>query len=281
MSADVTVPPRAGAAGGEERARGRWARRLRDAAPAVGVFVAVMALWEFSLAALGVQQFLLPRPSVIFEALLAQQADLSRAVVYTSTEALGGLAVGCAMGVGAAFATARWATAREGLLPVAIAANSIPIIAFAPITNIWFGSENPVSRMAIVALMVFFPMMVNTVRGLTQVDPAALELMDACAASNWQVLRKVRVPNALPYVFTALKIATTLSVIGAVVGEYFGGPRYALGIYITSEAYIFRYPEAWAAIVIACALGIGFYCIVLALERVVLPWHASSRQAAG
>jgi NitT/TauT family transport system permease protein len=278
VSAEAVVERRRAAAE-PRRAVGRWGGRLRGALPPLVVFIAVILFWEFSLAALGVQQFLLPRPSVILGALIDQQANLSRAVVYTASEALGGLAIGCLLGVAAAFATARWLTAREALLPVAIAANSIPIIAFAPITNIWFGSENPVSRMAIVALMVFFPVMVNTVRGLTQVDPAALELMQACAASDWQILRQVRVPNALPYLFTALKVATTLSVIGAVVGEYFGGPRYALGIYITSEAYVFRYSNAWAAIVIACALGIGFYLVVLAVERVALPWHVSNRQA--
>jgi NitT/TauT family transport system permease protein len=122
---------------------------------------------------------------------------------------------------------------------------------------------------------------VNAVRGLTEVDPAALELMAACAATEWQVLRNVRVPNALPYLFTALKIATTLSVIGAVVGEYFGGPVYALGVYITSEAYVFRYQDAWAAILIASVMGIVFYLAVLLLERAVLPWHSSQRGAAG
>jgi NitT/TauT family transport system permease protein len=162
---------------------------------------------------------------------------------------------------------------------VAVAANSIPIIAFAPITNNWFGSDSPLSRMAIVAVMVFFPIMVNTVRGLTYVDTSALELMRSYAASEWQILRSLRIPNALPYFFTALKVATTLSVIGAVVGEYFGGPRNALGIYITAEAYLFRYANAWAAIVLACALGIGFYLVVVALERALIPWHSSFRQA--
>ena len=256
----------------------RWGRRMRDLVPVLVVFVAVLLLWEFSLSALGVQQFLLPRPSVIFRALLDQQATLSRGALYTATEALGGLFAGSALGIAAAFATARWATARETLLPVAIAANSVPIIALAPITNIWFGSDNELSRMAIVAVMVFFPMMVNAVRGLTEVDAAALELMDASAASEWQTLRKVRVPNSLPYVFTALKVATTLSVIGAVVGEYFGGPQFALGVYITSEAYVFRYPNAWAAILIASAMGIAFYLAIAALERVLLPWHGSARQ---
>ncbi len=274
MSATAVAAP--GARGAEAAAR--WARRLRDLVPPAVVFAAVLVLWEFSLSALGVQQFLLPRPSVIFRALLDQQATLSRGAIYTATEAIGGLLVGSALGIAAAFATARWATARESLLPVAIAANSVPIIALAPITNIWFGSDNELSRMAIVAIMVFFPMIVNAVRGLTEGDPAALELMDACAASDWQTLRMVRVPNSLPFVFTALKVATTLSVIGAVVGEYFGGPQFALGVYITSEAYVFRYPNAWAAILIASAMGIAFYLAVAALERLVLPWHGSARQ---
>jgi NitT/TauT family transport system permease protein len=191
---------------------------------------------------------------------------------------VGGLAIGTVLGIGVAFATARWTVARESLLPVAIAANSMPIIAFAPITNNWFGAESPFSRMAIVAVMVFFPIMVNTVRGLTYVDPAALELMRSYAATDWQVLRSVRIPNALPYIFTALKVATTLSVIGAVVGEYFGGPRNALGIYITAEAYLFRYPNAWAAIVLACALGLSFYAVAVVLERALIPWHSSFRQ---
>ncbi len=262
-------------------ARTRWGRRIRSAVPPIVVFVLVIAAWELSLTVLGVQQFLLPRPSVIVRALVDEQADLSRGAVYTATEAIGGLLLGSLLGIGAAFATARWVTARESLLPVAIAANSIPIIALAPITNIWFGSDNPVSRMAIVAVMVFFPMMVNAVRGLIEVDPAALELMEANAASTWQVILKVRIPNSLPYVLTALKIATTLSVIGAVVGEYFGGPQYALGVYITSEAYVFRYMNAWAAILIASTMGIVFYLAVVALERLVLPWHASNRAPSG
>lgn len=277
MSA-TTAAGRPGRAGGLATS-GNWGTRLRQAVPPIVVFIGVIGLWEFSLTALGVQQFLLPRPSVILRALVDEQADLSRGAVYTATEAIGGLLMGSALGIVAAFATARWLTARESLLPLAIAANSIPIIALAPITNIWFGSDNPISRMAIVAIMVFFPMMVNAVRGLIEVEPGALELMEANAASSWQVIRKVRIPNSLPYVFTALKVATTLSVIGAVVGEYFGGPQYALGVYITSEAYVFRYQNAWAAILIASTMGIVLYLAIVGLERLVLPWHASNRQA--
>jgi NitT/TauT family transport system permease protein len=253
-------------------------RRLSGLLPVVLLFIAVLVLWEVLLTALGVQVFLLPRPTVIAGALVDQWTNLGGAVQYTATEALGGLAIGSLLGIGVAFATLRWTLARESLLPVAVAANSMPIIAFAPITNNWFGSDSPLSRMAIVAVMVFFPMMVNTVRGLTYVDASALELMRSYAASEWQILRSLRIPNSLPYLFTALKVATTLSVIGAVVGEYFGGPRNALGIYITAEAYLFRYANAWAAIVLACALGIGFYLVVVVLERALIPWHSSFRQ---
>ena len=258
----------------------RLARASVDALPAVAVFIAVLVAWETSLSLLGIQAFLFPRPSVIAAALADQWPVLQASVVYTATEALGGLAVGSALALLAAFAAARWAAARESLLPIAVAANSIPIIAFAPIANNWFSSESPASRIAIVALMTFFPMLINAVRGLTAVDASAVELMRSYAASDLQVLRRLRIPNALPYVFTALRITVTLSVIGAVVGEYFGGPTTALGIYITTEAGLFRYPNAWAAIVLACALGIGLYLAVVVAERLVLPWRVAQREPA-
>src|SRR6185312_17501342 len=107
------------------------------------------------------------------------------------------------------------------------------------------------------------------------VEPAALELMRSYAAGDMEILRRLRIPNAMPYWFTALRIATTLSVIGAVVGEFFGGPLYALGIYITLHTGSSRYPSAWAAIVLACALGIGLYLAAVALERLAIPWYTA------
>lgn len=251
---------------------------LRSGLAPAAVFVGVLLIWEFGLAALDVKQFLLPRPSVILAALADQQGILGKGTLYTAGEAFGGLAIGAVLGVLAALVAARWEGARSVLVPVGVAASAIPIIALAPLTNIWFGSLSQTSRMAIVAAMVFFPMLINTVRGLTEVDPAALELLRASAATPRQVLLKLRLPNALPYLFTGLRVATTLAVIGAVVGEYFGGPTYALGVYITSEAYLFRYDHAWAAILIACCLGIGSYVVVAIVERAALPWHASHRQ---
>jgi len=273
-----TASPSAHAA--NPRRPGPVRRALTEWLPAIVVFVVVVALWEVSLLVLNVQSFLVPRPTVIAGSLASEWDTLGRGLVYTGGEALGGLVIGVAIGTIAGLATARWASAKDLLLPIAIGASTIPIIAFAPITKNWFGYDNPVSRMTIVALMVFFPVMVNTIRGLTNVDPAALELMRSYAAGEGQVLRSLRVPNALPYWFTALKIATTLSVIGAVVGEFFGGPLYSLGIYITLETGHSRYPTAWAGIVVACFLGIALYLAVVAAEWIVMPWRLARERDA-
>lgn len=200
-----------------------------------------------------------------------------QASLFTLREALGGFVLGCTLGILVALATARWTVTREALMPFAIAANSTPIIAFAPIMNNWFGLDNPFSKMTIVAIMIFFPMMINTVRGLISVDPRSLELMRSYAAGEFEILFKLRIPNSLPYIFNGFKVAAALSMIGAVVGEYFGGPRIALGVFITQEAALFRFSSAWAAIIVACILGIGLYLIILAAERLAMPWHVSFR----
>ena len=241
--------------------------------PPVVVFVGALVLWELAFLALDVKAFLIPRPTVIATALTDQWATLQRGLLYTGSEALLGLIGGVSLGTFAGLATSRWVTMRDTLVPLGTAMSTIPIIAFAPIMINWFGFESQLPRITIVALMTFFPVMVNTIRGLTQVDPAALELMDSYASSNLQVLRKVRIPNALPYWFTALRIAVTLSVIGAVVGEFFGGPLYSLGIYVTNQTGSFKYPNAWAAIVIACGLGIAMYLAAALVERLAMPWR--------
>lgn len=250
----------------------------RQQLPAILIFITTLLAWEAVVRLFQIQAFLLPAPSAIGAALRDNFDRLIHVGWFTTQEALGGFALGCSLGILTALATARWTTINEALLPFAIAANSVPIIAFAPILNNWFGIDNPFSKMAIVAVIVFFPMMINTVRGLTLVDPAALELMRAYAASELQILWRLRLPNALPYMFNAFKVAAALSMIGAVVSEYFGGNRSALGVFITQEAAQFRFDRAWAAIVIACVVGIVFYLLILGVERLVIPWHTSVRQ---
>jgi NitT/TauT family transport system permease protein len=119
--------------------------------------------------------------------------------------------------------------------------------------------------------------MINTVRGLTSADLASLELMRSYAASDLDIFRKVRLPSALPYIFNALKIGTTLSMIGAIVAEYFGGAITGLGVNISNDAALIRYPTVWSEIIIASALGIIFYFVVSLIERLVMPWHVSFR----
>jgi NitT/TauT family transport system permease protein len=259
----------------------RWSRRLRNAVPALVVLVVTILLWEVAVRSGALGGFPLPAPSQIAEALAANWASgrwpLERAALATLFEAVGGLLIGTVAGVAVAFATARFVTARELLLPLAVGASAVPIIAFAPLMNNWFGVLNPLSKMMIVAVLVFFPVVVNVTRGLTQVDPAALELMRSYAASESTILRQLRIPNALPYFFTALKIAATLSLIGAIVGEYFGGSNDVLGRVVVQSASALRFDVTWAAILLGAATGIVFYLVIVGIERLVIPWHASMR----
>ncbi len=264
-------------ASSKTESRANLAERLAYYGPTIAVFIGVLVVWEIAVRIFDIKQFILPAPSVILQAFITNFSELLAIGQYTATEAVGGFIIGCTAGIVIALATARWTAAREALMPFAIAANSVPIIAFAPIMNNWFGVTNQLSKMMIVAIITFFPMMINMVRGLTLVDPSALELMRSYATNDFAVLFKVRLPNSLPYIFNALKVCSTLSLIGAVVGEFFGGPRGALGVYITQEATLFRFFNAWAGIIIAAALGIAFYIVILFFERLTIPWHASVR----
>jgi NitT/TauT family transport system permease protein len=248
----------------------------RYLAPAL-VFLAVLAIWELVVRAFGIQGFLLPPPSEVARTVSQEWPVVWPAGLFTLREALGGLIGGTVLGIAAAFAVARWSTIRIGVQPLAIAAGSAPIIALAPITNQWFGITNPVSKMTVVAVMVFFPVMVNMVRGLTDVGGAKVELMNSLAAPDFLTLWKVRLPNSLPYLLSALRVAVALSLIGAVVTEYFGGSRDALGVYISQQAGLTRMAEAWAGIVVATLLGATLQLLVLGAERVLIPWHPSRR----
>ena len=256
--------------------------------PTVAIALGVLLLWELLVVALDIQQFLLPKPSAIFAEFMLQvelwlapdeSSLLFDASGATFWEAIGGFVIGCGAGILVALMTARWTIVSEATMPFAIAANSVPIIAFAPIMNNWFGLTNPASKMAIVAIIVFFPTMINTVRGLTLVDVQQLELMRSYAAKPFKVMFSLRIPNALPYIFSALRVASALSLIGAVVAEFFGGPRATLGVYITQEASAFDFAKAWTAIIMASLMGISLYLLVLLLERRLMPWHVSFREA--
>jgi NitT/TauT family transport system permease protein len=271
-SAIVQQPPRGAG----------WAgvlRRLSDWAPAAGVFVLGIAAWEGLTRGLGVEEFLLPPLSAILRTLADNWGTIWSAGFFTLREALGGFVIGSAAAILVALALARWRGLGNAFMPYAIAANAIPIIAFAPITNNWFGILSPASKMAIAAVLVFFPVLVNTLRGLTSVRPAQIELMRSYAAGELEIFRRVRLPNALPYLFSGLKVATVLAMIGAIVGDYFGGSQDALGILIRRSAGIFDFKLAWAAIVVASILGMAFYAVVAAAERIAMRGNPAARGA--
>jgi NitT/TauT family transport system permease protein len=244
--------------------------------PAVVVFVGGIALWEGLVRGLDVQNFLLPAPSAIVDAFWTERDTLWGAGWFTFQEAFGGWVIGCGAAIVFALVLARWRTLATALMPFAIAANAVPIIAFAPITNNWFGTLNQLSKMVIAAVLCFFPVLVNTLRGLTSVRPQQIELMRSYAAGEREIFRRVRIPNALPFLFTGLKVATVLAMIGAIVGDYFGGSQDALGIQIRRQAGIFAFTEAWAAILVASILGIVFYGAVATVERLTMRWHPSA-----
>ena len=241
------------------------------------VFCLGIAIWEGLTTAFDVETFLLPKPSDIAQAFWEDKSELWDYGLYTFKEAAGGFALGSGLGILAAMLLARFRALGDALMPFAVAASAIPIIAFAPITNNWFGLLNPFSKMAIAAVLCFFPVMVNTLRGLTSVNPQSIELMRSYAASDVTVFRLVRFPNALPFMFTGLKVAAVLSMIGAIVGEYFGGPTNALGVSILNDTQLFNFPRAWAGIALASVFGIAFYGAVALAERLTTSWHPTAR----
>lgn len=247
--------------------------------PALVVFVAGILLWEGIVRGFEIQNFLLPAPSSIAETLWDDRTQLWSAAFFTFREALGGWVIGCSAGFLFAVAIARFRHLQTAVMPYAIAAGAIPIIAFAPITNNWFGVTGMASKIAIAAVLCFFPMLVNTIRGLTSVRASSIELMRSYAASELTIFRRVRLPSSLPYVFSGLKVATVLAMIGAIVGDYFGGAPGALGVEIRRWVGIFAFEQAWAGIVLASALGIVFYGSVALVERLTMGWHPSMRGA--
>lgn len=274
----MTIPAPPVLAGTPRSAGARASDKARDWAPPALLLIGALVAWELTVRVFGIKQFILPGPVAIAVAWQTYLPELFAAARYTFVEILAGLLIGSAAGISFGALTAHFRAMQESVMPFAVAASSVPILAFAPLFNNWFGLDQQLSKAMVAAVLVFFPVMINTVRGLTTVDPRALELLRSYATPETVVFRKLRVPNALPYVFTSLRLAVTLATIGAVVGEYFAAPRASLGQYIATYSAFLNFERSWAAIVFACAIGIGLYLVVVVLERIVMPWH--DRQAA-
>jgi NitT/TauT family transport system permease protein len=252
-------------------------RKIADWIPAIAVFFLGVVVWQVSIDIFDIQKFLLPKPGSIVSAFWTQRSTLWSAGWLTLKEALGGFAIGSALGILFATVLARFRRISAALMPIAIAANAVPIIAFSPIFNAWFDPLSPSPRIATAGVLCFFPVFVNTLRGLTSVKPAQIELMRSYAAGEIEIFRRVRVPTALPFVFSALKVATVLAMIGAIVADYFGTFG-SLGITIKNSVSLFDFETAWAAILTASILGVAMYVAVSLVERFALQWDPTRQE---
>ena len=239
----------------------------------IAVGVLFLAGWQALVVGNDIKPYLLPKPTAIWEQMVHNRADILTTARVTGTNALVGLLAGAILGILVALVASRFRVVDSMLVPLAAAVNAMPIIALAPIFNTMFSTTSSVPRRLVVTLVVFFPLFINALRGLRQVAPIHRELMDSYAAGGWTFARTVRLPGALPFVFTGLRLAAALAVIAAVVAEYFGGLQNGLGTRITSAASNTAYPRAWAYVAAACALGLLFYLVATALERIAMPWH--------
>jgi NitT/TauT family transport system permease protein len=250
------------------------ARRAVQILPPLVFGITLLGLWETFVVVRHIKPFLLPRPSAIWHELIVNRAQIVKTSRVTGANALVGLVVGTVGGVGASFVASRYRAVRELLTPLALAVSTIPIIVLVSVFDNMFAQDSEVPRRLMATIVVFFVMFVNVGRGLTETRAIQMELMRSYAATEWQVLRKVRVPSALAYFFTALKVAAPLAVVTAFVSEYFGGLQNGLGNRITSSIANSKDAAGWAYVVAACVLGLIFYTASVLVERVAMPWQA-------
>ena len=234
-------------------------------------------LWQVGVTAGNVPRVILPAPSVIGER-IARSADILWIdFVQTFVKgALSGFAIGVAAALLVAVLVDRSQFLKRGLLPVGSFVAALPIVGTAPIMVMWFGFDWP-SKAAVVVAMVFFPMLVNSVQGLSAAGAMQRDLMHTWSASYWQSLFKLRLPAAMPFIFNGLKICSTLALIGAIVAEFFGSPTRGMGFRISTEVGRLQLDMVWAEITVAAIAGSAFYGVWAALERRVTFWHPSQR----
>ncbi|MCB2130617.1 MAG: ABC transporter permease [Rhodobacteraceae bacterium] len=239
--------------------------------------VTLLILWEGIVRGLNVPGVILPAPSVIWGTIRANLPLLWGDFVQTILKgALSGYVIGCGVAILTAIAIDRSAFLQRGLLPVGNFVAALPIVGIAPILVMWFGFDWQ-SKAAVVVVMVFFPVLVNTVAGLAATDRLSRDLMATYSASYWQGLWKLRLPAAMPFVFNGLKIATTLALIGAIVAEFFGSPIRGMGFRISTAVGQLSLDMVWAEIAVAALAGSAFYGLVALVEKSVTFWHPSQR----
>lgn len=239
--------------------------------------VTLILIWESVVRGVGISPVLLPPPTVIAERFSQSAEILWTDFVQTVIKgALSGYVIGCGAAFLIAVAVDRFPFLQRGVLPVGNFVAALPIIGMAPIMVMWFGFDWQ-SKAAVVVVMVFFPMLVNTVQGLQASDAMQRDLMRTYAAGYWKTMLKLRLPTAMPFVFNGLKIASTLALIGAIVAEFFGSPVKGMGFRISTSVGQLALDLVWAEIVVAAIAGSAFYGGVALLEKAVTFWHPSQR----
>ena len=250
--------------------------RLKDLLPPLIFGLGVLVVWEAIVRLFGVPAVILPAPSAIAYRLVTSVPTLTADFMQTIRGVLAGYLIGNAAGLAIAVLIDRSPFLQRGLLPLGNLVSALPIIGVAPIMVMWFGFDWQ-SKAAVVVIMTFFPMLVNAAAGLRSAGSMERDLMKTYAADYRQTLMKLRLPAALPFVFNALKINTTLAMIGAIVAEFFGTPTVGMGFRISTEVGHLSIDMVWATIVVAAVTGSLFYAIVAGIERRATFWHASYR----
>jgi NitT/TauT family transport system permease protein len=244
------------------------ARLSRWTAPLIGLAV-FFGLWEGLVVLFGVKGFVLPRPSRILSTLNTDPAFFAREALVTGREALIGLMGALVLAFGLAVPMARWRSVERAVQPIATLIQVIPIVVYAPAFVIWLGfGRLPI--VAVIMLIALVPLLFNLVTGFRTADPAVIELLQSVGASRWEVLRKVQGPSAVPSLFAGLRIAVGLSLVGAVLGEWFAGVSHGLGVQIQKGASSNAAPLVWASAFTLGALG-GLALLVLSLLERRLP----------
>ena len=237
----------------------------------------LLLLWEAAVHGFEISAVLLPAPSAVAVRFAASTSILWQDFVQTVLKgALSGYLLGCGSAFLIAVVIDRFPFLQRGLLPVGNFVAALPIIGMAPILVMWFGFDWQ-SKAAVVVVMVFFPMLVNTVEGLQATDKMQRDLMRTYAAGYDNTLLKLRLPAAMPFIFNGLKITTTLALIGAIVAEFFGSPIKGMGFRISTSVGQLAMDLVWAEIVVAAIVGSAFYGGVTLLEKAITFWHPSQR----
>ena len=239
--------------------------------------ITILVLWEGIVRGFNIPSILLPAPTMIWAKLTNSLPTLWADFRQTFLKSvLTGYVAGCGLGFLVAVAIDRSPFLQKGLMPIGNFVSALPVVGVAPIMVMWFGFDRQ-SKVAVVVIMTFFPMLVNTVQGLASASPMERDLMRTYAASWWQTLTKLRLPAAGPFIFNALKINSTLALIGAIVAEFFGTPIVGMGFRISTEVGRSNVDMVWAEIAVAAVAGSAFYGLVALMERAVTFWHPSVR----